>query len=71
MDVCTDQSVQTVFVWIDGCKYKNTTVVRMDEFMYGCMYVQLFVWMDGYTGECMHVLGLTRGRWMLKWISIS
>ena len=31
--------------------YVSTTVVRMDEFMYGCMYVQLFVWMDGYTGE--------------------
>ena len=45
--------------------YVSTAVVRMDEFMYGCMYVQLFVWMDGYTGECMHVLGLTRGRWML------
>ena len=29
------------------------------------MYVQLFVWMDGYTGECMHVPGYTRGRWML------
>ena len=36
------------------------------------MYVQLFVWMDGYTGECIHVLGLTRGQWMFKkWISIS
>ena len=34
--------------------------------MYGCMYLQLFVWMDGYTGECIHVLGLTRGRWMFK-----
>ena len=51
--------------------YVSTTAVRMDEFMYGCMYVQLFVWMDGYTGECMPVLGFTRGRWMLKWISIS
>ena len=29
------------------------------------MYVQLLVWMDGYMGECMHVLGFTRGRWML------
>ena len=37
--------------------YVSTTVVRMDEFMLRCMYVQLFVWMDGYTGECMHVLG--------------
>ena len=51
--------------------YVSITVVRMDKFMYGYMYVQLFVWMDGYTGECMHVLGLTRGRYMLKWISIS
>ena len=51
--------------------YVSTTAVRMDEFMNRCMYVQLFVWMDGYTVECMHVLGLTRGRWMLKWISIS
>ena len=45
--------------------YVSITVVRMDEFMYGCMYNCLFA------GECMHVLGLTRGRWMLKWISIS
>ena len=62
MDVYTDQSVQTVFV----CMYVSTTVVRLKEFMYGCMYVQLFVWMDGFTGECLHVLGFTRGRWMLK-----
>ena len=45
--------------------YVSTTVVRMDEFMLRGMYVQLFVWMDGYTGECMHVLGFTRGWWML------
>ena len=45
--------------------YVSTTVVRMDEFMLRCMYVQLFVWMDGYTWECMHVLGFICGRWIL------
>ena len=51
--------VQLVFEWINLC----TDV---------CMYNCLFGWMDEYTGECIHVLGLTRGRWMFKkWISIS
>ena len=31
-----------------------------------CIYNCLFGWRDGYTGECIHVLGLTRGRWMFK-----
>ena len=65
MDVSTDQSVQTVFVWIDGytyiCKY-NCCSEWMNLCTDVCMYVQLLVLMDGYTGECMHVLGLTRGR---------
>ena len=28
--------------------YVSTTGVGMDKLMYGCMYVQLFVWMDGW-----------------------
>ena len=59
-----------LFGLMDMRIFVSTTVVRMDDFMYGCMHVQLFVSMDGYMGECMHVLGLTRGRLMLKWISI-
>ena len=41
--------------------------------MYGCMYVQLFVWMDGWMDIRENVfMSLTRGRWMFKiWISIS
>ena len=58
MDACTDQPVHAVclFVLMDICTYVRTTVDWMDGFMYGCMYVQLFVGMDGYTGVCMHAL---------------
>ena len=38
-----------LFGLMDMRIYVSTTGVRMDKFMYGCMYVQLFVWMDGYT----------------------
>ena len=59
MDVFTGISLYKPFLFglVDIRIYISTTVVRMDEFMYGCMYVQLFVWADGYTGECMHLLG--------------
>ena len=46
MDVCTDQSVQTVFVWIVGyayiCKYNWCLNGCTDVCIYNC----LFGWMD-------------------------
>ena len=32
------------------------TGILMGGFFYGCMHVQLFVGMDGYTGVCMLAL---------------
>ena len=57
MDVCTDQSVHDVclYVLMDIRTFVRTTVDPMGGFLYGSMYVQLFVGMDGYTGVCIHV----------------
>ena len=56
MDVCTDQSVQTVFVWIGGytyvCKYNSCSNGLIYVTMYVCTTVCLDGWIYGGMYAC-------------------